>query len=352
MPSTARWALAMAVTLGALTTSVHGQSMDVVEGANGDRLSGDVRGLERGALTFRTGRASRPGASRWAATIVIVWTEVVRLTSLQNLDVELASGERLTGTISSPAAGQLVVQTASGPSRPIDMKDVISIIRIEAGFRARTTGSIDFGLNFTTAQRARTYTLNSEAEHRSVTLAYETQLAFDSWLSAQRDTERLTRNDLVVDVRRRLPDRWFAVTTLEAQQNEEMELDVRLVAGGGIGRKLVQSNRTHFLVQGGLNYDAERYSSAGVFDHSAEIFGGADWDWFDVGSSTEARVEATTYIGLARKRVRLDWDATVRRDVFWDLYWAVNAYDRADSDPPADQPGSNFGVSVTLGWTF
>ena len=350
MMSTASRALS-AIVLIALQTSLHAQSTDVVQVANGDRITGDVRRLERGQLTFRTASAG-PGHQRFAGTISILWTEVVSLTSQQNLDVELVSGERFAGSISSPSPGQLVVQTASGPTRAIDIKEFVWIIPIEDGFRGRTTGSIDFGLNFTNAQDARTYTLSAEALHRSRAYAYETQVTFNSWLSARDDAERLTRNDVIVDVRRRLPQRWFAVAKFEAQQDEPLELDVRLLAGGGVGRMLVRSNRTLLSVQGGLDYDAEQYDAVDSFDHSVEVFAGADWDWFAIGAATEAAVVATTFISLERQRARLELDSTLRRDIFWSMYWALNVLESFDSDPPDDRPRSDLNVSFGLGWTF
>jgi hypothetical protein len=114
-----------------------------------------VSRLQRGQLGFRTISAGA-GHQRFAGTISIVWAEVVSLTSGKTLDVETVSGELFTGSISSPASGQLVVQTSAGPSRVLDLEEVIGIIPIESGFRGRTTGSIDFGVSFTNAENTRT----------------------------------------------------------------------------------------------------------------------------------------------------------------------------------------------------
>ena len=81
--------------------------MDVVKVENGDQITGDVERLERGELSFSTAAAG---------TIDITWSQVVTLSSKQILDVDTSSGMRYTGTISSPADGQLVVQTATGPT--------------------------------------------------------------------------------------------------------------------------------------------------------------------------------------------------------------------------------------------
>src|SRR6476620_9747770 len=254
--STAQWIVVLAgVALLSLVKppDVCAQGTGVVEVASGDTIRGDVRRLEHGRLDFRTPAASTPGAQRWAGTISIVWSEIKLIASSEQLEVELASGEVLVGTISTPRPRQLVVQTASGPSRPIDMNTIVRIVPMEHGFRARTTGSLGFGLALT--RETRTYSLDGDAVHRSLHHAYTTQLTFASWLQARDDTDNLTRNTVNLDMRRRLANRWYAVAIGEATQDDELDLDARIVAGGGVGRHLIKSNRHELRAEGGLDYD-------------------------------------------------------------------------------------------------
>jgi hypothetical protein len=316
-------------------------AQDVVEVTNGDRIKGTVRGLERARLSFRTDAAG---------TISIAWGQVVTITSNENLEVELSSGERYSGTISSPAPAQLVVQTASGPTQPIDLKTVSRMTPIGATFLARTTGSIDFGATITKSDAARTYTLDATAENR--TRATESEARFASWLQRSDDEDAITRNDLKLDVRRFLPRRWFAVAKFAVQEDDELDLDWRVMAGGGVGRRLVQSNRMILLVEGGLDYAGDSYGGEDSTDHSAEVFAGFNWDFFPPAWASDAKVVAATFISLQRQRMRLDVDAQMRRDIFWSMYWSINLFNNFDSDPPGDRKRSNLGLSLTVGWTF
>ena len=196
---------------------------------------------------------------------------------------------------------------------------------------------------------SRTYSLTGVLANRGPD--YEVGASFDSWLSARNDADTLTRNKALLDVRRQLGNRWFALGLFELQQNSGLELDLRLVLGGGVGRRLVQSNTALFTVQGGFNYNAEEYADDDETDQSAELFGGVDWDWFGHNIVTVATT-ATTYISLERERARLEIDADVRRDMFWRLYWSVNVSEDFDSDPPGGRDRSNLGISLNLGWAF
>lgn len=313
---------------------------DTVQVANGDRITGDVVRLDRGVLSFRTDAAG---------TIPIAWGQVVRITSSKDLDIELAWGARFSGSVSSPSDRRLVIHRSSGTTMPLLLRDVVRITPIASGAWARTSGSIDVGVNFRSAQRVTNYTLDGSALYRGRT--YETEATLSSWLDRREDADRDARSDLLLNVRRLFANRWFALAALEGQQNDGLELDWRFLAGGGVGRKLVQSNEMLLSAHGGVNYDAERYVGTST-DHAAEVFLGADWDYFPAGAATEARVVATSYTSLARARERLELDAQLSRELFWSLYWAVHVLESFDSSPPGDERHSDFGVSGALGWRF
>jgi hypothetical protein len=311
---------------------------DVVQVKNGDRITGEVSELDRGELAFSTDAAG---------TIDIDWNQVVRLTSTQMLDVELASGTRYTGTVSSPQDGELVVQTPSGPTMAIPLSEIAHIRVVGATFTERTSGSVDFVFNWTKSTTI--YALDGTAANR--TRFYDTKLTFNSWLSDQDEGDLNTRNNIELDVRRRISPRWYITGIVHFQEDDELELDWRAFAGGGFGRWLVESSAMELSVEGGLNYNGERFSSADGADRSAEVFGGVDWDWFPDGPTTVS-LDARTEVSLQRNRIRFEFQAELRRDMFWDLYWSVHAFDDFDSDPPDDRPRSAFGAAFGLGWSF
>jgi hypothetical protein len=315
-------------------------AQDAVEVQDGDRFSGELLGLEHGRLSLDT-----PSAG----ILAVKWADVVKLTSGHLLTVEVVSRDRYFGTISTNASGAIVVATSAGPSPPIPMNQIIRITPVGRMFRERWHGAIEFGLDYTNAEHARDYALAAEVGHRS--RRYETLVAFDSALIARSDAPTISRNDLNVGVRRLLDRRWFALGDVKLQQDDPLELDHRVLLAGGAGRKLIQTNRTELSAEGGLSYNAERYQDAGSTDHSAEVFGGLTWHWFDV-DALEADATSLGYVSLARGRFRLDLNGRVHRELAWKLYWVLDALERFDSAPPDGRPRTDFAFSAALGWTF
>src|SRR5262245_12793538 len=82
-------ALLLAASLPRSAEASHGKT-DVVTLVNGDRITAEIKGLDRGKLTVKTDAAG---------TIGIEWNKVRRVESPASYEVELTSGARLLGTL-------------------------------------------------------------------------------------------------------------------------------------------------------------------------------------------------------------------------------------------------------------
>lgn len=118
----------------------HGK-IDHLELSNGDRLTCEVRGLDRGKLTAKVDGMG---------TVSIEWNRVVRLVSPATYQVELSSGRRLVGSIEAPSAARLSIRSATD-AVVVDLLDVVRVAPLEPGFFKSLDGSIDFGFNFAQA---------------------------------------------------------------------------------------------------------------------------------------------------------------------------------------------------------
>jgi hypothetical protein len=339
-PSYVRAAGAILVALLVRTPAVNAAGGDFVELKSGNRMTGEVTELSRGQLSF---------AIDGAGTVEIDWRNVERLQSSQDLDIELSSGERFAGSIGTPFARRLEVKTPAGP-RVIDADAVVRMTPIAATFHDRTSGFIDLGVGILGANDEVDLTLNAEAENRT-----RNRLIYASVYSLVRRRDEVTdqrRNHFELGSRRFLPDRWFALAQIEAEEDRELDLDSRVLLAGGMGRTLQQSQRMSFALFGGLDYALEDYRGVPGNDDSFEVLAGLEWDWFEVAGGTELLTEATSYYSLDRSRVRVELNASLHRDLFRNFYWSLNLFHSYDSDPPADLERSDFGVTLTLGSSF
>ena len=96
------WCLIMLI----LTAPAFGAAKtDVVFFQNGDRLTGEVKSLERGRLRFKTDATD---------TISIEWDDVAYLSSDRNIQVETDEGQRFLGHLNRASnASAVIIATES-----------------------------------------------------------------------------------------------------------------------------------------------------------------------------------------------------------------------------------------------
>lgn len=314
---------------------------DIVELLNGDRITCEIRKLERGKLTVKTDGIG---------TIAIEWDDVAHVTSAANYDVELSTGERYVGSLARSDARTISVVTVSGAERLV-MGTVIRISPLKGNFWQRLDGSIDAGFSFTQANVQTQWTLATDVSYRS--RLWLSTLDADSSLTSREDADRQTRNTLSLQAERFLRPRWSMLGFSQFQQNEELSLNLRVVFGAGIKRVLAQSNRTVLSAVGAAAFTREEY--AGAEDQSvAEGVAGLTWDWFTFdGRSTNLNVSAFSFYALSGgARTRLELNASFKSDIVGDLYWSVNTFESYTSAPPTGQKANDFGVSASVGWSF
>lgn len=316
---------------------------DVVFLKNGDRITCEVKALERGRLTVKTDSMG---------TISIEWDEVDRLASLQHLEVELETGEKYFGTLDQePVAGKVRIVSEDGDAE-LEMPTVVRMVPIEESRWKRLDGSLDFGFGFTSANNSSQFTLGSEVRQRTRSFLRTGRLS--STLIDQEDGERTRRQSLDGGVLRFLANRNFVGGNLQFQKNEELGLDLRSLVAIGFGRHAVQTNTKEFSVFGGLALNQEKFEGT-ESSSSTEALGGFQFAMFKFDDpETDVRVNLFVYPSLSESgRVRAEFDARLRREIVKDFFFTISVYDSYDSDPPIEGIETNdYGLNSSIGWSF
>ena len=165
MRSLSHWPLRLCLWLGVAGVVLLGtpavlfaQKTDVVILRNGDRLTGEIKKLERGKLRYKTDDMS---------DVYIEWDKVQSLTTNNTLEVELRTGEKYYGVLQQAAeAGTMEVVTPADTT-VLDLASVVRMALLEATFWDRLKGYLDVGFSFTKANQKRDLTLGAELRTRS-----------------------------------------------------------------------------------------------------------------------------------------------------------------------------------------
>ena len=317
---------------------------DVVVFKNGDRLTGEVKSLERGHMRFKTDATD---------TISIEWDEVAFLSSNQNIQVETILGTRYLGhLIRSEENSNIVVMTDEGPIK-LNNIQVVKMTPIEDKGLSRLDGDVTFGYNFAKADESTQLNLGVDMEMRSEIRIFSLKL--DTSLTDSTSNEPNRRENLVLDYKRLLRDRWFWSSDISFDRNDELGIDMRTSLGGGGGRILRQTDHSAIILEGGLKGTKEDLTGTTADQETIEAYGMVSWDWFrfdtpelDLSTSLEV-IPNLTDTG----RVRGELDIELKWEMIEDLFWQLSYYNSYDSDPAtAGAEKNDYGVITSLGYKF
>jgi len=330
------------------------EKTDVITLVNGDRITGEVRQLALGKVTVKTDAIG---------TISIEWDKVKTLQSTQVFEVENDDGTKYYGFI-TPAdeEGRFLVLSSSGPVIALKHDLIVRIESIEDTWRNRWRGFVDLGFSYLSANSALSLTLASEATYRSKKFKWHSALT--SVVSDRDDAARTSWTTMTNSYTRYHSDRWYGIGFQRYEANEESQLDRRFTLGGGIGRHVIQTNRSQLGLVGGLSANREQYSTeiepqseteSNANAWTAEAVLAATYDFFVFGDD-ETRLSTSLAIlpNISQwGRYRIEVGSSLRHEFFSDFTLNLSFFDTYDSEPPVqDAEKNDIRIQTTLGWTF
>ncbi len=347
--------LILMLSLLIVSPAVAREKIDVITLTNGDRITGEVRQLDLGKVTLKTDAMG---------TVTIEWDQVKKLQSTQIFEVENEDGEKYYGFITeADEEGRFLILSQAGPVIALKHDRIVRIESIEDSWRDRWRGFIDFGLSYLSANSAASISLGSEATYRSKKFEWQTSLI--SIFSDRDDAARTSWTTLNNSYTRFHGNRWFGTGYQRYESNEDTQLDFRFTVGGGLGRYVIQTNRTQLGLLAGFAGNREQYFGAETESESeseawtADAVFSATYEFFVFGDR-ETRVTAS-FEALPSitnwGRYRLEFSSSLRRELFNDFTLNLTIFDTYDSDPPVEDVDGNvtrndIRVQTTLGWTF
>ena len=342
------WPVALFLVFMCATTTFAKNNDDVVVLKNGDRLTGEIKGLQRGELKIK--------ADYMAEAVRLDWARVERLESESTFMISLVDGKLFTSVMrlrptNSDEIPNFVIGSSDDAIR-VHQSDVIRIIPAAPGFWRRLEGSIDFGFSYTSGNDQYQTQLTATTTYRTGSHAFTTSI--DSAFSGQPEGDSTARKQFSFDYRKQLTSRFFAGGIFDLLQSDQQSLKLRTSAGGLVGLNLFQSEHSRLSIFGGMVGTRENYSASIGTPRStnADAMAGVDFNVFRF-KATDIKARLSLYPSLTtpgRKRLQASSDLHIK--LVKDLYWGFHVYENFDSRPPVRADKNDLGISTSLGWKF
>ncbi len=342
-------ALPCAVALTAATCLVaplDAQTQDTVVLRSGNPVIGEIKSLKRGKLEVHTEAMD---------LVKIDWDAIASLVSHQSFRIVRAGGRDYFGSIAAADTASLAVVGAVTDTVPL--AQIVAITPVQHGFWARTNGYVDVGTNLARANRVRSLSVKGVFAYRGPVWGLD--LSGEAYWQRQETvdpagavlTASTTRKSAAALVSRLLSARWGAVTSLKVEQNEELDLEERVLGALGLGRDFIRNPGVELTGLVGVTINRERFVGRPEVS-SGEVLAHVGFDAFDVGP-VDVYASVTTFTNPAQGRFRMNADARIAWEIVEDLTVGVTMAERYDSAPrSATAPTRDYQYGLVIGWSW
>jgi len=324
---------------------------DVLIMKNGDHLTCQIKGLNSGVLYV--------GLPYVIETLSLDWSQVAHLQSKQLFLVKTQDGSVYRGIINStetPAGRPLEIQIALAPGQTVvlDSARIVQVAVTSEKFFQRFTGGVNFGSIYSKGNQSVQYNISGLAAYPRE--RWGAQAGISSNLSTASGTSTSTHNQLTLGVMHLLPwNNYFYGVFDGFLQSSEQGIAHQNYIGSGIGRYLKNTNRTMISLLGGLAWQNTVYNPTLLpipTQNLATALITADVKLFRF-NKTNLDLNAVLLPALSEAgQVFFSTNASYYIKITGNLSWNVSFYGNWNNRPPRNLPGSDYGTSSGVSWTF
>lgn len=339
------WLCGIWIVLLGYSNLAAAQKTDLIYLTNGDRITGEIKSLDRGQLLVKTNSLG---------TLYVEWTAIDHVVSDKTMQLELVDGRRIESSLGDRELGQTLTAVTGESEQQIAVEEVVRIdqLRVDRSFWQRLEGKVGAGLSFTKGSEVGQLYFLGNTKYRKVRSEYA--LNWNS-IFTKRPGSNTERGNIDLVYRRFRENRWFWTVLGGFDKNEELGIDLRTTAGGGLGRFLKKTNDLQFSLTGGVVATAENTIEGADNDTNLDGLISADLSFFRFTTpKTNFRTSLRVWPSITDSgRVRANWDATIGQEVFTsDFSLDLTLYVTYDSQPPIGAAGEDFGIVTSLNYTY
>jgi hypothetical protein len=331
------------VVLTLATGSVWAAKTDIVYFKNGDRITGEVKGLELGKLEFSTDHMG---------TVYIEWEDIEEVISTTGQAVELTNGQRFYGPLAMAENQHMVLVNTDSGTVSVSTDDIINMYPVESSFWDRLDIYANFGFSWDKGSDVGKYNLGVDTELRNP--KFITTASFSSEVTTQQGRDDTTRATLDAVHLLFRENRKYTVFFGALENNDELGIDLRVLLGAGYGTMPIRTQRNRFGVGAGLAVNHE-IPVDGEVETGLEAVGMATYNYFKYSDPERSlNSDLRVFPSLSDTgRWRATFDTNFRLELVSDFFWTMSVYASYDSDPiSADAASSDYGVTSSLAYKF
>jgi putative salt-induced outer membrane protein YdiY len=273
---------------------------------------------------------------------------IKEIRSTKVIDVELFNGQRLRGQILVNEEG--VTITDVDTSVVLRREQIFALSQVNESFWDGLTIYTDIGMNFVRGNNDVSQ-LNFGAGAGYFGPVFETAIDSTVVVNEQSESNDLRRKTLRGTYTYKFGSNWQLTGLLSFESDDQQGLNLRTLAGGAFGNRLVNNRRWRFDLYGGLVVNSEEFEE----QSRTESLEGLVAATYRLRARSGIDIDASLGVlpNLEQSdRVRVTFDGSLSVDLINDLEAKLTIYNRYDSQPPLGNDKNDTGVTIGLSWEY
>ena len=314
---------------------------DTLMMTNGEMLVGEIKSLQRGVIVIETEYSDKD--------FQVEWSKVEQIYSSNLFIIALSDGTRLNGTINSnPNDSARVLIYESGKVVSPHISDVVYLKGFDDEFLGRLTAEVGIGLNLAKTNNLKQLTTRSNLGY--IGKSWGTDASLEAIRSVQDSVADTRRTDASVGGRILFQNNWLVFASGNFLQSDELNLKLRSIAEGGLGKFVVSTNKLYIGAGLGLAWNNERFLDDQPLKNSLEGLASLEINLFDF-EDFSLLTSISVYPSISEKdRIRSDFKFDLKYDLPLDFYIKLGLTHNYDSKPADQTSKLDYSFTSTFGW--
>lgn len=322
------------------------QRTDMLVLKNGDRITGDIKRMEKSVLTIRTNDMG---------SLSVDWSKVKSLKTKKTYEIRMSSGMvYYTSFDTTSRSGEIALVTQFEPeyeSFYVNQMEIVRITRLKDIFWMRFSGNYSIGFGVIKADHLSKFNFNATTKYTAK--KYLLELNLNSNRSRTEGTDPNINQNIKFKYSRFLRKRWAYGSSVNVEQNTELGLDLRALLALEAGIFIFQNNLHRLIVAGGVQGTREKTSDSnqknnveGILETQYDIY---KFQHPKVNVSTSA-VMYPSISDFGRFRSEININASV--ELFKDFFFTLGFYFKSDNKPAEDASSTDYNFNTALSYNL
>ncbi len=300
------------------------QKTDVIVLFNGDKITGEIKGMNTGLLELSTDNLG---------TIYIEWDKVTNLTTDKIFEIELTDGRIYFGSFNSSKKKGMIILKGVTLDNEFYLKYIVRITRIRESFWDILQGYIKMGVSYSKSSQVAELTFGADIIY--TTKSQRSELILNSDFSSSEGNPTSSNNNASYSFNKFLQDKWFWGAIAIGEQNSELGLKLRTTLGAAVGNDIVQTNKNFLNAIVGFTVGKEWYDGEAESQNNLTGYISSKYQFFiyeTPGITLYSFLNIYPYI-TNFGRIRIDYTLDFDWQIINNFYWDMSFYVDYDNEP-------------------